>query len=465
MSPQTSPSGKTDVGNNNQKSSGCSGCLMIFLAIIAVMAGIVIFNKARDTIVEKKETAGKIYEPGKTDLKALLGDNIDDDTYIIEAHYPGIEEDIKNFRMPDGSVPSEDDLSYAEYVLEQDYAEREMEKALSGMAGKVCVIGAGGGGATGYANGASIGYDNGFFRSLPYSTFWMKSYEGGTGFLTDADDSEEDGTGVEFWSLYTFKYYPLSADEIESMKAAIDQEADAIASCIPADADLWVKARVIHDELVKRTEYDLAYSDHCHDLYGALVEHQTVCEGYALAFRHVMNRIGEYCDVVVSDWDQLSDTTHAWNRINGPTYEEYIDVTWDDSGYTGIDGNAIIKYDYFGLTEEEISAIDSHTFESSMKSFMNEPQPYNYYRHEGFMFSAFDPTAVENAFLKQYQNGSNYLTVRFENQEAYQNAVAWLSDSGNFWSVIGDIGYNDEMWLMTNDDLFIYSIALGKYPE
>ncbi len=466
MTVQTNTPGGTNTGTGGEKKKG-GGCCIAVLCIVAIVAAVAIVGTVRGKIAERREEAAKYYEPGKTDLREYLennlGDYVDEETYIIEAYYPGIEEDIENYEFAGSTEMSEEDRrSYAEYRLTHEYAEREMEKALLNMEKKVCVVGVFSGGSTGYTNGALMGYDNGFFRSLPYSTFWMKSFEGSTGSLPKKPDSES-SYAYEDVGLYNFEYYPLSAGEIESMKASIDQEADAIAACIPEGADLWQKCRVIHDELVKREDYDLTYGDHCHDLYGALVNHRPVCEGYALAFQYVMEKTGERCDVVVSNWDEVSDMTHAWNKILGPTYEEYIDVTWDDPGFTDPNGNPVVQYDYFGLTEEEITAIDSHAFESNMQSYLTDPMPFNYYRHEGYLFSTFDPAAVEEAFLKQYQNGSNYLTVRFDNQEAYQAAFDWFADTNNYWSVMDYIGYSDSTWYSYNDSMHIYSIGFGEW--
>ena len=450
------------TNTDKQNSKGGTGCL-VFLIVIAAMIGIAVFGPFRDKIAEKRAEAEGLYVPGKTDLHELLGEYLDEDTYIIEAHYEGIEEDIENFEDSSSDWTEEDLRTWAEYKLEQEYVRKEMEKALLNMEDQICIVGVVGGGSASYSNGELAGFDNGYFRSLPYSTFWMKDYEGLSITLRTRDDSEDD-RGIEFCYIYNFEYYPVTSQEIEDMKNSIDREADSIIACIPGDADLWLKSKVIHDELIRRLEYDFDESDHCHDLYGALANHLTVCEGYALAFQYVLKRTGEYCEVVVSDWDKITDTNHAWNKISAPSYEEYIDVTWDDTDYTDMNGNAIIKYDFFCLTEEEIAKVDDHHFDSRSSSSMADPLPYNYYRHEGYMLSSFDPAAVEDAFRRQYESGSNLLSVRFDNEEAYQTALDWLADGNNFWGVMNNVGYTDESWILTNDSLYIYSLGLGALP-
>ena len=63
--------------------------------------------------------------------------------------------------------------------------------------------------------------------------------------------------------------------------------------------------------------------------YGAFVNHNAVCQGYALAFKVLMDRAGIPCCYVSSD-----AINHAWNmvRLDGNWY--HVDVTWDDPIYT-----------------------------------------------------------------------------------------------------------------------------------
>ncbi|WP_305803646.1 transglutaminase domain-containing protein, partial [Coprococcus sp. ART55/1] len=62
--------------------------------------------------------------------------------------------------------------------------------------------------------------------------------------------------------------------------------------------------------------------------YGALVLHQSVCDGYAEAFFIIMSCLGVKCDIVVG---RTEEGLHAWNQIElgGEWYN--VDLTWDDS--------------------------------------------------------------------------------------------------------------------------------------
>ncbi|MGN0387107.1 MAG: InlB B-repeat-containing protein [Lachnospiraceae bacterium] len=84
------------------------------------------------------------------------------------------------------------------------------------------------------------------------------------------------------------------------------------------------KAIILHDYLAIQVEYDNTTSN-CYSAFGALAEGKAVCQGYALAYKYLLNKAGIDCYMVTSE-----SLNHAWNlvEINGNYY--HVDVTWDD---------------------------------------------------------------------------------------------------------------------------------------
>ena len=66
-----------------------------------------------------------------------------------------------------------------------------------------------------------------------------------------------------------------------------------------------------------------------HTAYGALVNKEAVCEGYAKAYKLLMDAMGIPCDVVINE-------EHAWNVVclEGKWY--LVDVTNDDTSGNGM---------------------------------------------------------------------------------------------------------------------------------
>ena len=111
------------------------------------------------------------------------------------------------------------------------------------------------------------------------------------------------------------------------------------------------KIKVVHDYLVDNLEYDGSVSNNnIYNIYGALVNRLTVCEGYARAFKAIMDDLNIPCVLVCGTAVNSAGQgeSHAWNyvQIDGNWYA--IDVTWDDpvivgSGYVSND----VKYRYY----------------------------------------------------------------------------------------------------------------------
>ena len=106
----------------------------------------------------------------------------------------------------------------------------------------------------------------------------------------------------------------------------------------------------VHDYLIDTIEYDSSDGRNVYNVYGSLINGKAVCEGYARAFKDILDEMGIPCIIVCGVGTNRSGTTesHAWNyvKINDNWYA--VDVTWDDpviSGYGKLTDN--IRYKYF----------------------------------------------------------------------------------------------------------------------
>lgn len=125
----------------------------------------------------------------------------------------------------------------------------------------------------------------------------------------------------------------------------------AKAAVMPGMDDLQ-KAIAIHDYLVLNCEYDKerlsnkTIPQESYGAYGALANRIAVCQGYALAYKYLMNEYGIECYIVTSD-----KMNHAWNivKIDGALYQ--VDTTWDDP-----------TWDRFGLVSHANMFLSDTTF-------------------------------------------------------------------------------------------------------
>lgn len=186
-----------------------------------------------------------------------------------------------------------------------------------------------------------------------------------------------------FWLSYTTKYTKNPSDaesgdlkvsvwcsaywnDVTNRKAYID-EVMTVAQKIADDAKSnysmqYDRIRYIHDYLVKNVQYDheaaektgspdqTAENMQAHSAYGALVRGKAVCEGYAKAFKLLVNMCGYECESVEGD---TRGGRHEWNYITMDGNVYWVDVTWDDPDDKN--GDDVVEYDYFCIKTEQMN--------------------------------------------------------------------------------------------------------------
>lgn len=117
--------------------------------------------------------------------------------------------------------------------------------------------------------------------------------------------------------------------------------------------------KMVHDYLVENIEYDTSISkQNIYNIYGALINGEAVCEGYARGFKYLMDGLGIPCTLVIGKGTNLEGNTenHAWNYVQISDNWYAIDCTWDDPVVEG--GGWVSKsskYKYFLKGSQDIS--------------------------------------------------------------------------------------------------------------
>ena len=126
--------------------------------------------------------------------------------------------------------------------------------------------------------------------------------------------------------------------------AAFQKGVSSALACVDNQMSDLEKAVVLHDYLTVNCEYDYenlnanTIPDASYSAYGVFAERIAVCQGYALAYKYLLNQVGIDCYMVTSD-----SMNHAWNMIvlDGQYYQ--VDVTWDDPVWDKV-GRAVHTY-------------------------------------------------------------------------------------------------------------------------
>ena len=152
------------------------------------------------------------------------------------------------------------------------------------------------------------------------------------------------------------------ADEFNS-KQAIDQataQIEQVKNQIVQNrtGNTYEDIKMVHDYLVDNINYESSLSkENIYNIYGALVNRECVCEGYARAFKYLLDELNIPCVMVIGTGTNSQGETenHAWNyvQLNGNWYA--VDSTWDDPVVIG-GGTASeeSRYKYFLVGREII---------------------------------------------------------------------------------------------------------------
>ena len=126
-----------------------------------------------------------------------------------------------------------------------------------------------------------------------------------------------------------------------------------------ATGNTYQKIKKVHDYLVDNIEYEKKdENENAYNIYGALVENRCVCEGYAKAFKYLMDGIGIECNLVIGEATNSvgESENHAWNYVKIEDNYYAVDTTWDDPIVIGGTATPDMRYKYFLKGENDINS-------------------------------------------------------------------------------------------------------------
>lgn len=154
------------------------------------------------------------------------------------------------------------------------------------------------------------------------------------------------------YNVFEFTFnYKIGRVKLDMMEKEVTAEATRIAKLLfspgmPAEAKVYLA----HNYLAATVEYKNKHnnsleSSYTHSAYGALIKHECVCQGFAEAFKRIMDFAGVRCEIV-SGQIASSKEYHAWNIVYIGDSCYHVDVTWD-SGRGGPEYKYFCKNDAF----------------------------------------------------------------------------------------------------------------------
>ena len=147
----------------------------------------------------------------------------------------------------------------------------------------------------------------------------------------------------------------ITADRIDVMRVQLQNKKKEIIDSLYGTT--YDKLKQVHDYIVKNCEYKEGGTNQ-YNLYGCLIEGKSVCEGYAEAYKYILDELGIDCVMVSGTGinSQNNQELHVWNYVYFSQKWYAVDVTWDDPIIIGNSAFARWdKYDYFMKGSKEFN--------------------------------------------------------------------------------------------------------------
>ena len=220
-------------------------------------------------------------------------------------------------------------------------------------------------------------------------------------------------------------HYTMTGTEVRSKLARIDEEVEKIIENAPFDDSDYEKAKYVFDYIVQNTGYNINAPDN-QNILSVFLNHESVCQGYSLAVKYLLDRLDVPCAVI---YGEVDGTSHAWNlaKLDG-TYC-YIDATWGDQSFRSSEKDEVekgINYNYFACNDEILKA--THKIKSPDKLPECLSLDKYYYVMEGLFFRNADIERLRAVFRNRLSGDENYFTIRCETGEVYDELKEQLID-------------------------------------
>ena len=279
--------------------------------------------------------------------------------------------------------------------------------------------------------------------------------------------------GYTYWTSgssitkIAFTYLTNAKEEQQELDAALQEVKSKIDTSGMSDEEIVL---AYHEYLTSTVAY--AYEDyfngtiaanHGYDMYGALVKHSCVCQGYAETMFYLLREAGLSCAIASSE-----NINHAWNivKIHGKWY--HIDATWDDPvwdmpgrsyhdyflvSFDTMNKNTLINHTK-DRTDMVVSAQWGDTYTTAVDTtyesgkFWNGIKKAIFYK-DGYWYSISEGSSKTSFNINKYQYSTNI------NKVLYSGTAKWTTPSGGYYPGVYSSIYlrGDNLYFTTPDSL------------
>lgn len=236
---------------------------------------------------------------------------------------------------------------------------------------------------------------------------------------------------------HDFPEFDGSAEAIEGLRTKYNRLLDEIDNACNAlyfdqmtDLDKLLLAHdYVTDSNVYYTDSSGSHGDgYSYNAYGALVNKQCVCQGYATAYYALLKELGFNEDNIDFVLSVSGNTRHIWNivRLDGKWY--HVDATWDDPTYN--------NYDMYDLSKQRTS-------------------------HKYFLTSTATRLALKNESVDMFMYGCDNSIIDSATDTTYESGYIFNSSLPEGGPIYGAFSYDNGRYVFETD-YYVYSNSRGS---
>ena len=275
-------------------------------------------------------------------------------------------------------------------------------------------------------------------------------------------------------AVFSIKY-TYSKETYDKMAAAYEKKVNEILAKLTDDMNRYQKIRIIHDEIIKNTVYDLESSAN-DTIYGTLVKKKGKCDGYAKTFSYICAKAGIRTVTVIGSAARDGSTEmHMWNKVyyNNKWYN--VDTTWDDP-VSNLKKN--YNYDYFMISDAEISR--SHVEDNfSFKVPKADDDSISYYKVNKKCADDLESakSLIKSGITAAAKNRVPYYEFKCSSKAVFDETVKYANDTKKISELLKSVkkdtgsklvtsvysyGFNDEQYTI-RFLIFYENTTIGSY--
>ncbi len=225
------------------------------------------------------------------------------------------------------------------------------------------------------------------------------------------------------------------------------------------------RIKYVHDKLINSVDYTYEYETseanayNVRNVYGAFVNKQIVCEGYARAFKMVLDKLGIPCVLVMGVYRHTENVVepHMWNYVqleNGTWYA--LDATFDDPS-TGTENSEYFLVGDDKLAQKHIPTgiISNSNYEFTYPTISNTSDKFEVVFNSNGLKVEMDDESIdeqdgaEAAKFKISYNGMNYTEAA---KKGYYLIAQYFQ--GTTLSTTGETVWNNPKWGYLRPDIW-----------